>query len=114
MDEKKISRQEQLDAIDALREKVKNLMAEVPLDKGGAMQVYLQLTLTEEGRPLLFIETNGSKQEAAVTVHIARLLLPQLEGMPTTMEQVGAMMAGHDPRTGARLIKGGGSIIVTE
>jgi hypothetical protein len=94
---------EQLDAIDSLREKVKNLMATVPLDKGGAMQVYIQMTVTEEGRPIVFIETNGSREEAAATVHIARLLLPQLEGMPTNMEQVGAMMAGYDPRTGRRV-----------
>ena len=94
---------EQLDAIDSLREKIKNLMATVPLDKGGAMQVYIQLTVNEDGRPIVFIETNGDKEQAAVTVHIARLLLPQLKGEPTNMEQVGAMMAGYDPRTGRRV-----------
>lgn len=106
---------EQAAAVDDVREKIKNQMATIPAGKGGAAMVLIQLTVTPEGRPLIFIETNcPTKEEAAVAVHLGRLLLPLLEGLPNSIEQAGAMMAGRDPRTGAKLVPDSGSILIVE
>lgn len=102
---------EQIAELESCREKIKNIMATIAPEKGGAACVFLMLSVTPKGRPEVTIDTNcQTKEEAATVVHIGRLLLPHLNGMPNTIEQAGAMMAGRDPFTGGRMIQGGGLI----